>query len=74
MSNMKQKQKREGGQAETDSRVERSKAAVLAATYELLSEEGLGGVSVDEVSARSGVAKTWKRRKRRSTNTRSQLS
>lgn len=33
-------------------------AATLAATYELLSEAGLGGVSVDEVSRRSGVAKT----------------
>lgn len=33
-------------------------AATLAATYELLSETGLGGVSIDEVSRRSGVAKT----------------
>jgi AcrR family transcriptional regulator len=33
-------------------------AATLAATYELLWETGLGGVSVDEVSRRSGVAKT----------------
>jgi AcrR family transcriptional regulator len=33
-------------------------AATLAATYELLSESGLGGVSIDEVSRRSGVAKT----------------
>jgi len=32
--------------------------ATLAATYELLTETGLGGVSVDEVSRRSGVAKT----------------
>jgi AcrR family transcriptional regulator len=31
---------------------------VLAATYQLLSEKGLGGASVDEVSLRSGVAKT----------------
>jgi AcrR family transcriptional regulator len=40
----------------------RSKEAVenatLAATYELLTETGLSGVSVDEVSRRSGVAKT----------------
>ncbi len=40
----------------------RSKAAVkeasMAAAYELLSETGLSGVSVDEVSRRSGVAKT----------------
>jgi AcrR family transcriptional regulator len=33
-------------------------AATLAATYELLWEAGLGGVSVDEISRRSGVAKT----------------
>lgn len=32
--------------------------AVLRATYELLTESGLSGVSVDEVSRRSGVAKT----------------
>ncbi len=44
--------------AETDQRVRQSKTAVLAATYELLSEEGLANVSVDEVSKRSGVAKT----------------
>ena len=41
-----------------DERVLRSKKAVLAATYALLSEGGLGGVSVDEVAKRSGVAKT----------------
>jgi AcrR family transcriptional regulator len=41
-----------------DERVLRSKKAVLATTYKLLSEAGLGGVSVDEVSKRSGVAKT----------------
>lgn len=33
-------------------------AATLTATVELLSESGFGGVSVDEVSRRSGVAKT----------------
>ncbi len=43
---------------ETDERVVRSKEAVLAATHELLSEAGLGGVSVDAVSRRSKVAKT----------------
>ena len=43
---------------ETDERVEKSKKAVLAATYELLTKAGFGGVSVDEVSRRSGVAKT----------------
>ena len=40
----------------------RSKEAVmgasLAAAYQLLTESGLSGVSVDEVSRRSGVAKT----------------
>lgn len=41
-----------------DDRVQRSRKAVLAATLQLLAEAGLGGVSVDEVSRRSGVAKT----------------
>jgi AcrR family transcriptional regulator len=41
-----------------DRRVQRSKAAVLAQTYELLSAGGIGGVSIDEVSRRSGVSKT----------------
>ena len=41
-----------------DRRVQRSREAVLGATFELLTESGLGGVSVDEVSRRSGVAKT----------------
>jgi AcrR family transcriptional regulator len=39
-------------------RVQRSREAVLRVTSELLTERGLGGVSVDEVSRRSGVAKT----------------
>ena len=43
---------------ETDERVARSKKAVMAATFQLLAESGLSGVSVDEVSRRSGVAKT----------------
>jgi AcrR family transcriptional regulator len=34
------------------------KAASLAAAYELLIEAGIGGVSFEEVSRRSGVAKT----------------
>jgi AcrR family transcriptional regulator len=38
--------------------VERSRQAVLAATFELLYEGGVGGLSVDEVARRSGVAKT----------------
>lgn len=41
-----------------DNRVRRSKERVLRATSELLSESGVGGVSVDEVARRSGVAKT----------------
>jgi len=41
-----------------DARVRRSKARVLQTTSELLSESGVGGVSVDEVARRSGVAKT----------------
>jgi AcrR family transcriptional regulator len=43
---------------DVDERVRRSKKAVLVATYELLTEAGLGGFSVDAVSQRSGVAKT----------------
>jgi AcrR family transcriptional regulator len=41
-----------------DERVRRSKATVLGITAELLFEHGFGGVSVDEISRRSGVAKT----------------
>src|SRR3984885_2965997 len=41
-----------------DKRVQRSKDSILATTYKLLSEEGIGGVSIDEVSRRSGVSKT----------------
>jgi AcrR family transcriptional regulator len=41
-----------------DRRVQRSKHLVLAETYKLLSEGGIGGVSIDEVSRRSGVSKT----------------
>ncbi|WP_210162976.1 TetR/AcrR family transcriptional regulator [Pleomorphomonas oryzae] len=41
-----------------DERVRRSRAAVLTATAELLFERGYSGVSVDEISRRSGVAKT----------------
>jgi AcrR family transcriptional regulator len=41
-----------------DERVQRSKQAVLTATFRLLSEAGLTGVSVDAVSRLSGVAKT----------------
>jgi AcrR family transcriptional regulator len=41
-----------------DKRVQRSKESVLQVTYKLLSEGGIGGVSIDEVSRRSGVSKT----------------
>jgi len=43
---------------ELDERVRKSKEAVLATTHQLMSEAGLGGVSIDAVSKRSGVAKT----------------
>jgi len=54
------KKKSSGGppSQETDERVEKSKRVVLATAYELLTKAGLSGVSVDEVSRRSGVAKT----------------
>jgi len=55
---VKKDTKRKRPARETDERVEKSKKAVLTATYELLAKSGLGGVSVDEVSRRSGVAKT----------------
>lgn len=41
-----------------DERVRRSRATVIAATAELLFERGFAGTSVDEISRRSGVAKT----------------
>lgn len=41
-----------------DERVRRSRAKVLGVTTELLFERGFGGASVDEISRRSGVAKT----------------
>jgi AcrR family transcriptional regulator len=39
-------------------RVQRSRERILASAFGLLGESGLGGFSVDEVSRRSGVAKT----------------
>ena len=47
-----------GANSAVDDRVRRSKASVLKVTADLLTETGLGGVSVDEVARRSGVAKT----------------
>jgi AcrR family transcriptional regulator len=41
-----------------DERVRRSRAAVLGVTVQLLFERGFGGATVDEISRRSGVAKT----------------
>ena len=41
-----------------DDRVRRSREKVLGVTAELLFERGFGGVSVDEISRHSGVAKT----------------
>ena len=41
-----------------DARVRRSRATVLGVAAELLFERGFGGASVDEISRRSGVAKT----------------
>jgi AcrR family transcriptional regulator len=54
---MKDDSKKSVARAESE-RVRRSKDAVLKVTSELLSEAGFGGVSVDEVARRSGVAKT----------------
>ena len=39
-------------------RVQRSKDLILAETYKMLTESGIGGVSIDKVSLRSGVSKT----------------
>ena len=57
MQGQSQPTNRSGPEA-LDARVRRSKEVVLRTTFELLTESGLGGVSVDEVSRRSGVAKT----------------
>src|SRR5580692_2174716 len=48
----------EGGAKPVDGRVRRSRDRVLTTAFELLSESGVGGFTVDEVSRRSGVAKT----------------
>lgn len=41
-----------------DARIRRSRDRVLTAAFELLSQSGVAGFSVDEVVRRSGVAKT----------------
>lgn len=46
------------GTGRAEEQVLRSKETVLQATFQLLTETGLSGVSVDEVSKRSGIAKT----------------
>jgi AcrR family transcriptional regulator len=47
-----------GDRAATDPRVVLSRQRVLAATLDLLTESGLGELTIDDVSKRSGVAKT----------------
>lgn len=48
----------ERGSKAPDARVRRSRATVLGVTAELLFERGFAGASVDEITRRSGVAKT----------------
>lgn len=48
----------QSGVREVDARVRRSRGRVLATAYELLSETGVAGFTIDEVARRSGVAKT----------------
>lgn len=48
----------EGDSKELDERVRRSRETVLGVTAELLIERGFAGASVDEITRRSGVAKT----------------
>lgn len=47
-----------GKRSGTDPRVVLSRERVLTATLDLLTEAGLGGLTIDDVSKRSGVAKT----------------
>jgi AcrR family transcriptional regulator len=47
-----------GKRSGTDPRVVVSRERVLTATLDLLTEAGLGGLTIDDVSKRSGVAKT----------------
>jgi AcrR family transcriptional regulator len=46
------------GDSGQDSRVQRSRARVLTAAFELLGESGVSGFTIDQVAIRSGVAKT----------------
>jgi len=45
-------------EARLDPRVQRSRSTVIGATLELVGERGIGGITVDAVAERSGVAKT----------------
>src|SRR5580704_14952762 len=47
-----------GTRSGTDPRVVVSRERILTATLDLLTEAGLGGLTIDDVSKRSGVAKT----------------
>src|SRR3984885_10922662 len=47
-----------GERSGSDPRVVLSRERVLTATLDLLTETGLGGLTIDDVSKRSGVAKT----------------
>ena len=47
-----------GKRSGTDPRVVLSRERVLTATLDLLTKAGLGGLTIDDVSKRSGVAKT----------------
>jgi AcrR family transcriptional regulator len=47
-----------GKRSEADPRVVLSRERVLTATLDLLTETGLGGLTIDDVAKRSGVAKT----------------
>src|SRR5260370_7148691 len=58
MSTKKKKGVSSPASPELDARVRRSKENVLAVTHQMMSETGLSGVSIDEVSKRSGGAKT----------------
>jgi AcrR family transcriptional regulator len=44
--------------SQVDKRVARTREKVMATTFELLHAGGIGGVSIDEIARRSGVAKT----------------
>jgi len=52
------KVERSGRVEPLDARVRRSRSAVLDTTAALMVERGFGGTTVDEISRRSGVAKT----------------